>query len=629
MFGRCLPVVVSIALAVSACGGSDDESAVDPDAPAPSETGSTLDPDGGDDGSDTTEPNDTTATTDSASDTSAPDTAPSTEDTTGDGASDADVTVEPSPYIGLAAGVVVATDEEVRVEVTATSGDHVVEVPRTAALATEHTVPLVGMRAEQTYDIAVELFDADDVSLGVTEGAEFTTSALPEYFDEHEVVVDAERSAPGFTVVEFDTLQIPEGAKSSQHLMAYDDEGEVVWYYTNTGALAGFEVTPRNTFNVFYWPFGTREVDFLGNVVGNWRPLPTGADPSVITNEELLDGLDPDQVQFQGGVGALVGNEGDAAPVPISVPWIDISTIHHEAWPMPNGNTLAMSTTVHELTPEQRRTFCPDDPAPFDAISDVIVEFEPDGTVVRTWDLWDAIDIDEFPGRELCVEVGIFAEEDTRDWTHANSAVYDPERDAVIVSSRHTDQIVAFDHGEDEGPQTEVRWILGAGATMPLDGEPTYYQHAVEVNDDGSLVVYDNGNFRPGTSADDPENPPFSRAVIYDVDDSSDDPADWSATQRWEYTSVEESGELAYATFISDADVLENGNVLVTNGGIGTFPPDPQDPLHILIEEVVPEGDSGGDVVWTLRSNPTKMYVTYRAERIPSFYQGDDWLPRS
>ena len=629
MFGRCLPVVVSIALAVSACGGSDDESAVDPDASAPSETGSMLDPDGGDGGSDTTEPTDTTATTDSASGTSAPDTAPSTEDTIGDGASDADVAVEPSPYIGLAAGVVVATDEEVRVEVTATSGDHVVEVPRTAALATEHTVPLVGMRAEQTYDIAVELFDADDVSLGVTEGAEFTTSALPEYFDEHEVVVDAERSAPGFTVVEFDTLQIPEGAKSSQHLMAYDDEGEVVWYYTNTGALAGFEVTPRNTFNVFYWPFGTREVDFLGNVVGNWRPLPTGADPSVITNEELLDGLDPDQVQFQGGVGALVGNEGDAAPVPISVPWIDISTIHHEAWPMPNGNTLAMSTTVHELTPEQRRTFCPDDPAPFDAISDVIVEFEPDGTVVRTWDLWDAIDIDEFPGRELCVEVGIFAEEDTRDWTHANSAVYDPERDAVIVSSRHTDQIVAFDHGEDEGPQTEVRWILGAGATMPLDGEPTYYQHAVEVNDDGSLVVYDNGNFRPGTSDDDPENPPFSRAVIYDVDDSSDDPADWSATQRWEYTSVEESGELAYATFISDADVLENGNVLVTNGGIGTFPPDPQDPLHILIEEVVPEGDSGGDVVWTLRSNPTKMYVTYRAERIPSFYQGDDWLPRS
>ena len=637
MRGRSLPVVVSIALAVAACSASDDGAAVDQgDATTSTDTTDTTDGAGTTEPTDpaVTEPSDTTAATDGPTDTSASEGTPSSEPGGSDESSSiptatADVTVEPSPYIGLAAGVTVVTDDEVRVEVTATSGDHVVEVPRTAALGTDHVIPLVGMRAERTYDVSVELFDADDESLGVTEGAEFTTSALPAYFGDHEVVVaDAERMAPGYTVVEFDTLMIPEGAKSSQHLVAYDADGEVAWYYTNTGALAGFEMTPRGTFNVFYWPFGTREVDILGNVVGNWRPLPTGADPSAISNETLLDGIDPDQVEFQGGVGALVGNEGDAEPLPITVPWIDVSTIHHEAWPMPNGNTLAMSTTVHELTPEQRSSFCPGDPAPFDAISDVIIEFEPDGTAVRTWDLWDAIDVDEFPGGEMCVEVGLFAEPNTRDWTHANSAVYDPQRDAVIISSRHTDQIVAFDHGDTEGPQTEVRWILGAGATMPLDGEPTYYQHAVEVNDDGSLVVYDNGNFRPGTSPDDPENPPYSRAVIFDVDDASDDPTEWSATQRWEYTSVEESGKLAYSSFISDADVLENGNVLVTNGGIGTFPPVPEDPLHILIEEVVPEGDSGGEVVWTLRSDTSRPFVTYRAERIPTFYQGDDWLPR-
>ena len=98
--------------------------------------------------------------------------------------------------------------------------------------------------------------------------------------------------------------------------------------------------------------------------------------------------------------------------------------------------------------------------------------------------------------------VGIFAEESTRDWTHANSVVYDPERDAVIISSRHTNQVVAFYHLDDEGPQTQVRWILGAGATMPIDGDLTYYQHSAEVNPDGTLIIYDNGNFRPGTSPD-------------------------------------------------------------------------------------------------------------------------------
>jgi hypothetical protein len=615
---------VSAALAVASCSGSDD--AVDPvdttvtdppstesvDEPAPEPEPATSDP---------TDPENT--------DVAEPSDSP------------VDVTIEPSEYIGLAAAVTITSDTDVRVEVTAVSGDHVVEVPRTADLAVEHVVPVVGMRAEQTYEIAVESFDADDNSLGSVDAGEFTTDPLPDYFGDHTLTIDAERAAPGYTVVEFDRLgqELPEGALSSQHLVAYDNDGEIVWSYENTGALGGFEMTPRGTFNIFYWPFGTREVDILGNVVGNWRPQPNDADPSVIQNESLFEGIDPDQVQFQGGLTALLGRPGDAAPVGIVAPWIDLATIHHEAWPMPNGNTLTLSTTIHELTPEQRETFCPGDPAPFNAISDVALEFEPDGTVVRTWDLWDAIDIDQFPGREMCVPAGIFAEENARDWNHANSATYDPVRDAVIISSRHTDQIIAFDHLDEEGPQSSVRWILGAGATMPLEGEPTYFQHAVEVNPDGSIIVYDNGNSRPGTVPNDPTRPPsqctslvncsnaYSRAVIYDVDDTSDDKAEWSATQRWEHIDVEPgTDQLAYSGFISDADMLSNGNVLVTHGGIGSFPPNPDDPLHILIREVVPEGASDGDIVWELQGEDG--FVTYRAERIESFYVGDAWIPR-
>ncbi len=536
------------------------------------------------------------------------------------------IAIEPSPYIGLAASVEVALAQAAQIEVTATSDDHSVAVPRTVAAAVDHEIPLVGMRAELTYLVDVEAFDEDGESLGSVEAGEFTTSALPEWFSEHEVTVDADRAAPGYTVLELDSLQIPEGAPSSQTLVAYDNDGEVVWYYANTGAQAGFEPTPDGTFNIFYWPFGIREIDMLGNVVGHWRPQPSSVEGDTVDDDLVIAEVDPDQVEFQGGVGALAGNPGDIDPLPVRSDWIDLVGVHHENWPMPNGNILTLSTTVHELTPEQRATFCPDDPAPFNAVSDVAVEFEPDGTVVRTWDLWDVVSIDEHPGIELCVPQGIFQEENTRDWTHANSAVYDPERDAIIISSRHTNQIVAFNHLDAEGPQSELRWILGAGATMPLDGEPTYYQHAVEVNVDGSLVVYDNGNVRPGTSADDPANPLFSRAVIYDVDDASEDPADWSARQRWEHIDNEASGDVAYAEFIGDADVLENGNVLITHGGIGAFPPDPADPLHILVREVVPDGQSGGDVVWEFRSAPNELWVTYRAERISSFYLGPDWV---
>ena len=574
---------------------------------------------------------DDTVATDAAPAETVPESAP---DSTPDSAPDsapasvvaATVEVEASPYISIAAAVTVTTLEPTHVELTASASDHVVEVPRTADASNEHLIPLVGMRAESTYTITAAFFDENGGAMTFeAESADFTTGSLPEYFAEHELTIDAERAAPGFTIVEFDSLVTPEGAPSSQHLVAYDNQGEIVWYYTNTGALAGVEPTPAGTFNMFYWPFGIREVDILGNVVANYRLQERGAEAAEVDDEFVVGAPDPEQVAFQGGEGALVGSEGDAPPIPITNDWIDLITVHHENWPMPNGNILTLSTTTHDLTPEQRATFCPDDPNEFNAVSDVAVEFTPDGQVVRTWDLWDVIDIDEHPGGEMCVTTGIFAGDDLRDWNHANSVTYDPERDAVIISSRHTNQIVAFDHLDDEGPQNSLRWILGAGTTitdggvnLPLDGEPTYYQHAVEVNADGSLIVYDNGNVRPGI---DPENLPFSRAVIYDIDDAGDDKSQWSATQRWEHIDTEDNGKLAYASFISDADELSNGNVLVTHGGIGTFiPPDPEDPIHILIREIVPSGSSGGDVVWELKG--ADGYVTYRAERIESFYFG-------
>jgi hypothetical protein len=135
----------------------------------------------------------------------------------------------------------------------------------------------------------------------------------------------------------------------------------------------------------------------------------------------------------------------------------------------------------------------------------------------------------------MCETDGLYESIDFRDWTHANAVVYDEQRDAIIISSRHTDQVLALDQLDDTGAQASVRWILGTQGTIPVDGELPYHQHAVELQDDGSIMLYDNGNLRPGTELDSVENPPYSRAVLYSVDDSSADPADWSATQVWEH----------------------------------------------------------------------------------------------
>jgi hypothetical protein len=120
-----------------------------------------------------------------------------------------------------------------------------------------------------------------------------------------------------------------------------------------------------------------------------------------------------------------------------------------------------------------------------------------------------------------------FAVDGTRDWAHANAVVEDPGRDAVIFSTRHTSQVIAMPHGDDLGPQTQLPWTFGDIGTLPLTDDGPRYQHAVEVQDDGSILLYDNSNGRLGTDPTDPENPPHSRAVLYDVDDRSDAPADW------------------------------------------------------------------------------------------------------
>ncbi len=532
------------------------------------------------------------------------------------------VSIRTSEQIGLVAIARIDSDGPARARVVATSGEHIVATPITSEAHSLTEIPVVGMRPGRDYDLAIEIIDDSD-SVIETIPASFTTTELPSWIGDHDITIDPARTTSGYTIVEFDPALPDDEGPFTQYLVAYDTEGEVVWYYTNSGTLGGVEQTRDGTFLMHYWPFGIREVDTAGRVVAQWRPQPSDADGVTLDDDALIEGVDPDQVERNGT--DFAGNPGDAEALPVRADWVDLTSFHHENWPMPNGNVLALSTTNHELTPQQQDILCPGDPIDFDIISDVVVEYEPDGTVVRTWDLWDAVDVMEFPGSSMCENDSLFAEPEHRDWTHANSVTYDVDRDAILISSRHTDQIVAFDHLDAEGPQTQVRWIIGAGATIAFEGDLPYHQHAVEVLPDGALVVFDNGNGRPGTDPADPTNPPYSRAVIYDVDDASTDPGEWSASQRWEYRAEFDDGTPVYTSFIGDADVLDNGNVLITFGGIGSFPPNPEDPLSALIVEVVPSGQSGGEVVMQITSESGRPHTAYRTEQIRSFYVGDQW----
>ena len=87
--------------------------------------------------------------------------------------------------------------------------------------------------------------------------------------------------------------------------------------------------------------------------------------------------------------------------------------------------------------------------------------------------------------------------------------------------------MLAIRYADDaNGESGDVLWRLGPGGSLTLEGqgELQYHQHAPEVQPDGTILLYDNGNDRPGTdpAATDPAGRPYSRTVRYAIDDDAE-----------------------------------------------------------------------------------------------------------
>jgi hypothetical protein len=254
-------------------------------------------------------------------------------------------------------------------------------------------------------------------------------------------------------------------------------------------------------------------------------------------------------------------------------------------------------------------------------ILDVIIEFEPaTGRIVREYPLADYFDphtnpadanICGYPGATQYPNYLYASHGEVHDWTHANAVILDEKNNRLIISIRHLDTVLAITYDADSrGPAGTKLWRFGPkGSDFELEdgGKWQLHQHAVELQPDGSILLYDNGNDRPNT------NPLYSRAVRYAIDDTGPK-SSWTISQEWEYRPTID-GTPAYAFFVSDADRLSNGNVLVDTGGM--IPT-----IHgatAQIDEVVPAEGSGGKVVFQLRLLAETSFI-YRATRVSSLY---------
>jgi hypothetical protein len=102
--------------------------------------------------------------------------------------------------------------------------------------------------------------------------------------------------------------------------------------------------------------------------------------------------------------------------------------------------------------------------------------------------------------------------------------------------------------------------------------------------------------------------------VRYDVDYRPGRPPVFR--QRWEHRTTHDRRP-AFSRRLGDADLLANGNVLITHGALIHH----HGKVSARVMEVVPDVKEGGDVVFDLTVEGFRSgWAIYRSRRIPSLY---------
>ena len=547
------------------------------------------------------------------------------------------VTLNPNPAAPLAAILIAETDVPARLTLTIDDGlGNAWTVMPEEAFSTVHDLLVLGLRADTSYEVSVVAEDEADERTDADDRPSIVTPVLPDFFPPIELTISKpEDMEPGVTM--FNPMFFQTGNPQTATwgmLVMLDDEGEVVWYYQASHRVGDARRLANGNILYQYGRTYAREIDMLGNTVGEWWA-------------DRIDGT------LDGPKGAVV---------------LNTDTIHHEILEMPagipeleplpddpnnpndpelvgypggSGDFLALSTELRVIA--DFPTSETDEGAPTETaqvIGDVIVEFDRDGTIIREWFLLDILD----PLRISYDSLSAFwtstygVEGTTRDWSHANAVIYDEQNDAFIVSVRHQEAVIQISRATGE-----LNWILGSHEkwTDPrhvdalLDNvtpdfserDWNYHQHAPMITPSGTLLMFDNGNGRAvAPNPELPEEDRYSRAFEVAIDQVSRE-----VVETWSY-----GGPLDpwYASFVGDADHLPlTGNVLVADGGKASeygqgwsriFEVTRDDPAEIVWEvrmhrrekSYLPELVGDFDPIdGMLPASPPNWYV-YRAERI-------------
>ncbi len=480
--------------------------------------------------------------------------------------------LQPVDNVPLARRLVVSSAVPTQLSVHAQAEDQGFRVVF-PTFATDHAVPLLGLKPNRSYTVDVTLDDERGRSR-LAGSLVVETGPLPTDFPVIDVLAhDPDRVEPGYVLAT--VRRVGEGG--SHRIVAFDAiDLEVAWFVeqdnnfgdvgrTSEGTLLGLRIIPE-------------EVDFLNAPVARWVPEPE---------------LDHDR------------------PLPVD-------SVHHELHPYPDGTMLSLSNGVHSSAAYPSSV---DDPTTLDQATDLVtsrvIRLDREGALLWDVDLTPLLDDSR---------IGMSSLEPLRgglDWLHVNGAVPHPSGGAV-VSLRHQDALIALDEAG------EPRWLLGdpAGWQSPQSDwllEPVgdlqwpYHPHAPAFDADGLMVVFDNHNFGHTPYTEPPDEPWRSRVVAYRIDEDAG-----TVEQAWSFVP---GGGPVQSPRMGDADPLPvTGHVLANFGWIQTGPDDAIEDVRMRLIQLDPDAldDPALDLQLTAPMDGGLPGVrSYRSDAIPSLYADD------
>jgi hypothetical protein len=208
----------------------------------------------------------------------------------------------------------------------------------------------------------------------------------------------------------------------------------------------------------------------------------------------------------------------------------------HEAKLLPNGDTVVIASTPKTVDYRGK---------PTRFIGDMVIVLDQNFHPVWVWNAFRWLNTNRL-GTDHPVPT---------DWLHANSVSWSPEDDDLVVSLRTQDWAVKIDYANGAG-DGHVVWKLGAGgnfAPLANTSAPWFsHQHDVRYINNNTLLVFDDGNTRHAS-----------------------DPTADSRGQEWILSEQNMTATLVvnadmgnYSSFLGGSEMLPNGNLAFTSGGL-------------------------------------------------------------